>query len=212
MASTVRYYSKSFLKESTVQTWKKVYLSEMRKRKRTNGNLDIEELPERKKGRPLMLGEDLDKQVQAYLTALRQKGAVVNTAIAIACAEGIVKNINRNLLLGSGGHINFTKHWAVYLLGRMGLVKRRVTTKAKVSVENFELLKAQFLLDVKVAIEFDDIPPELVINWDQTGIQYHPGQWRRRGQSGSKLLVLMTSGKLLQFLVAAWQEISFLYS
>ena len=53
------------------------------KAQKTNENLDIEELPERKKGRPLMLGEDLDKQVQAYLTALRQKGAVVNTAIAI---------------------------------------------------------------------------------------------------------------------------------
>ena len=70
-----------------------MYLSEMRKRKRTYESLDINELPEKKKGQPLMLGEDLDTQVQAYLTALREKGAVVNTAIAIACAEGIVIEI-----------------------------------------------------------------------------------------------------------------------
>ncbi len=68
----------------------------------------------------------------------------------------------------------------------MGLVKRRVTTKAKVSVENFELLKAQFLLDVKVAIEFDDIPPELVINWDQTGIHYVPVSSWTMEKEGSK--------------------------
>lgn len=61
-----------------------------------------------------------------------------------------------------------------------------MTTKAKVSVENFELLKAQFLLDVKVAIEFDDIPPELVINWDQTGIHYVPvSSWTMENE-GSK--------------------------
>ena len=105
-----------------------------------------------------------------------------------------------------------TKHWVLYLLRRMGLVKRRVTTKAKVSVENFELLKAQFLLDVKVAIEFDDIPPELVINWDQTGIHYVPVSSWTIEKEGSKRVEIAGADDKWQFLVAAWQEISFLYS
>ncbi len=37
------------------------------------------------------------------------------------------------------------------------------------SVENFEELKEQYLIDV-----MDEIPDELVINWDQTGIHYVP--------------------------------------
>lgn len=43
VASTVRYYSGRFLKkqlkESTVRTWRNLYLSEMRKRKRANQDM-----------------------------------------------------------------------------------------------------------------------------------------------------------------------------
>ncbi len=54
-------------------------------------NLTVSELPTKKKGRLLLLGKELEEQVRAYLTSLRENGAVVNTAILIACAEGIVK-------------------------------------------------------------------------------------------------------------------------
>lgn len=54
----------------------------------------------------------------------------------------------------------------------MGFVKRRASTKAKVSIENFEEVKAQFLLDIKAVVEFEEIPFDLIINWDQTGINY----------------------------------------
>ncbi len=53
---------------------------------------------------------------------------------------------------------------------RMGLVKRRASTKAKVDVKYFEEVKSQFLSDIKTVVEIDEIPAELVINWDQTGI------------------------------------------
>ena len=39
----------------------------------------------------------------------------------------------------------------------------KVTTAAKANVDNFEAVKAQFLLDIKIAINFEDTP-ELVIN------------------------------------------------
>ena len=51
---------------------------------------------------------------------------------------------------------------------RMGFVKRRASTKAKVSVSDFQQLKVQFVIDVKVVIEMEEILGELVINWDQT--------------------------------------------
>ena len=56
----------------------------------------------------------------------------------------------------------------------MGFVKRRANTKSKVSVEQFDELKELFLLDFNNAVEMDDVPQELVINCDQTGINYVP--------------------------------------
>ena len=133
-----------------------------------------------------MLGEELDKQVRTYLKSFRENGAVVNTAIAIACAQGIIKAHDSNLLESNGGHISLTKTWAKYLMHRMGFVKRRASTKAKVSVSDFEALKAQFIYDIQVVVEMEEIPGELIINWDQTGIHYVPVSSWTMEREGSK--------------------------
>jgi len=52
----------------------------------------------------------------------------------------------------------------------MGFVKRRANTKAKIAVEHFDELKKLYLLEFNNIVEMDEIPSELVINWDQTGI------------------------------------------
>ena len=50
--------------------------------------------------------------------------------------------------------------------------------QAKADVERFAVIKEAFLLDVKNVVELDEIPPELVINWDQTATYYVPvGSW-----------------------------------
>ena len=75
--------------------------------------------------------------------------------------EGIVRNVDSNLLACNGGHILITKFWAQSLLSRMGFVKRRCNTKAKWPlrlVQNFDEIKAQFLLDIKTVISFEEIP------------------------------------------------------
>ena len=41
----------------------------------------------------------------------------------------------------NGGNIALTKHWAQYLLERIEFVKRKSTTKVKVSVKDLEELK-----------------------------------------------------------------------
>ena len=68
-------------------------------------------LPEKKRGRPYLLGEELDQQVRAYVTSLRANGAAVNTAIVMSRAKGSVKNHDSNLLASNGGHIFLTKAW-----------------------------------------------------------------------------------------------------
>ena len=75
----------------------------------------------------------MDSRVQEYVKALREFGAVINTRIVIAAAEGLVKNFDCKLLLSNGGHIVCGKHWAKNFLTCMGFVKRRANTTAKVS-------------------------------------------------------------------------------
>ena len=66
---------------------------------------DLVELPHKKKGRPLLLGDKLDDQVKHYIAYLRSKGTPVNTAVVLGVAHGIVKNHDSSLLTSNGGHI-----------------------------------------------------------------------------------------------------------
>ena len=151
-------------------------------------SVSIELLPEKKEAVPaLLLGEKFDQQVKAYIVYLRAMGAPVNSAIIMGCAEGIVHNVDSNLFACNGRHILITKFWAQSLLSRMGFVKRRWSTKGKWPlVQNFDEIKAQFLLDIKAVVSFEEIPAQLVINLDQTGIHYIPvGSWTM-DKEGSK--------------------------
>ena len=135
-------------------------------------------------------------QIRAYLDALRANGAVVNTVIAVACAEGIVRSRESNPLACNGGHIALLKHWGKHLLSRMGYMECRARTKAKVAVQNFDEVKSQFLLDIKVVIEVDEIPFDLLINWDQTGIHYLPmGSWTMEKEGSKRVKIVAVDDK-----------------
>ena len=47
-------------------------------------------------------------------------------------------------------------------------------------------MKLQFLFDIKVIIEMEDIPVDLIMNWDQTGIHYVPVSSYTMEREGSK--------------------------
>ena len=51
-----------------------------------------------------------------------------------ASAIGIVMKTDMRLLKCNGSHIDITKHWAQSFLDRLGFVKRRASSKAKVTV------------------------------------------------------------------------------
>ena len=50
----------------------------------------VSSLSKKPQGRPLLIGQELDKSVQDYINAMREVGGVVNTAIVIAAANWIV--------------------------------------------------------------------------------------------------------------------------
>ena len=121
-----------------------------------------------------------------YIKAVREGGGVITTAITMAAATAIVRRADRNLLSENGGPIDITVNWAKSLLYRMGFVKRRGSTAMKMTVENFETIKEQFLFDIQTVIDMEDVPMELVFNWDQTGISIVPGSTWTMGLKGSK--------------------------
>ena len=157
--AAVRSFSKMFgkdLKETTVRDWVKAYKKEIqRKRSLTEigDDLAVTELPCKKRGRPFLLREAMDAEVQVIIRSMRDEGAVANTSIAIAVATGVVRKRDRSSLKENGGHLELMKSWGKSLLHRMGFVKRKGNTKCKVPVECFEALKSQFLEDIKVTIE-----------------------------------------------------------
>ena len=93
--------------------------------------------------------------------------------IATATVEEIVRRVDVNILACIDGGINLTKTWARSLLNHMGMVKRRVNSKAKVDIENFIGIKEEFLLDV---IFMDKITPTLIFSM----YPLHHGLWIKK--------------------------------
>ena len=189
--AAMRYYAKNYpaleLKETSVRRFKNNYQTQLKtSAKEVSDDSTVQELVSKKRGRPLLVGEELDEQVREYVRELRKSGVIINAHVVIAVGMGLVLNKDANLLAENGGHISLTKHWARYLLSRMGFVKRRGNTKSKVSVEHFDELKELFLLEFNNTVEMDEVPTELVINWDQTGLDYVPVSAWTMEQEGAK--------------------------
>ena len=96
----------------------------------------------KKRGRPLTLG-NLNEKVQKYIRALRKAGTPVNARVVLAAAEGIVKATDHKLLFENGGRIKLSLDWAYSFLRRMGYMKRKVTTKARISLTQKEFAAAK---------------------------------------------------------------------
>ena len=99
-----------------------------------------------------------------YVTEIRQIALIAaNTSVLIAAVKGLVLHHNSNWLRENGGHLESSTHWAK---------GRRVTTNASLTLVDFEERKAQFVFDAQVIIKLQEIPDDLVVNWDQPNIYY----------------------------------------
>ena len=106
----------------------------------------------------------------------------------MSIAEGIVKAKDPSKLACNKGHINISKAWAKSLLRQMGYCKRKGTNVGKVSVSCFEDIKEIFLVDITAEVLMNDIPDDLIINWDQTPLHLVPtSQWTMH-QAGDRII------------------------
>ena len=182
--------------ESTVRSIRDSYLIEAKRRRVGNvENLDI--LPHKKRGRPPLLGEALDLKVQQYLRKVRDGGGTVTARIAVAAARGLLLKYDKRMLAEFGGPLELNRHWAYSLYKRMKFVRRKATTaKSKYTIADFERVKKTFLDEVISTVTMEEIPPELILNWDQTGIKIVPSSpWTMDRRGARRVEMIGTSDK-----------------
>lgn len=133
---------------------------------------------EQPRGRPLKLGNYLDEKVKEFIRSLRKAGGVVNSLIVIAAAKGVINHEDPTLLRENGGSLEIGKKWAQSVLSRMGYARKKATKAARKLPADFEMVRDEFIHRVKDAVVESKIPPEFIINFDQTGVKIIPsGEW-----------------------------------
>ena len=187
------------ISNSTIESLKKAYIKELHCKRQEGDTESINELPELKRGRPVLLGVEIDRQVQLYLQKVRQQEGVVSSRIAMAAARGILMSTDKQKLVEFGGYVNFNQHWAYSLLKRMNFVVRKATTaKSKYTINNFKEVKSQFLHDIVATVELEEIPAQLILNWDQTGIKIIPtSSWTMEKEGSKRIEVVGVDDKRL---------------
>ena len=118
VAAAIRHFKKTerflSLKETSVCGWRDAYCRELatQSRKRSGSPISVVELPVKRRGRPLLLGEEMEREVQSFIKSSRELGIAVSTAVVMATARGVVISHDANLLAENGGYIDITKDWA----------------------------------------------------------------------------------------------------
>ena len=191
VAAAARFFSRRLDKkvsETTVRSIKSAYVELGVQQKRgAEDEGEITALPLKKRGRRGLLGQELDTHVQMYLKKVREGGAAVSARIAMAAAWGILLKCDRTKLAEFGGPVQLNRHWAHSLLKRMKFVQRKATTaKSKQTAANFTDLKEAFFADVVATVTMEEIPPELILNRDQTGIKIVPSATWTMTRQGEK--------------------------
>ena len=169
------------LKESTVRAFREKYHSSLKAKK--VGTAITKKLPSLKRGRPLLLGT-IDEKVKNFLFALRQKGGVVNTVVAIATAKALIER-------SKDEHLKFIDlescYWAKSLFRRMGFVKRASTTsRPEIPYGARKESELIFHHDIAYKVEKFQIPESLIINIDKTPSKFAPASSRTLAKKNSK--------------------------
>ena len=90
MASASRKYD---VAESNVRDWRDLYQRELTiksKEVKVAEEICIDALPSKKRGKPPLLGEKLDCQLQEKILAMRSRGTPIGTSVVIGIGTGIL--------------------------------------------------------------------------------------------------------------------------
>jgi hypothetical protein len=164
---------------------------------------NVSKLPKKDRGRPLLLGKyDAELLEYMYIRNIREFGGIV-----ISSAKGLLKFHDPDVLQT----LDLGKTWAESVLC-LGYTKRKGTKVARSKPEDFEKTKMDYIERIEKCVNEHNIPDDLILNWDQTGVNLIPGGDWTMDAKGSKqvkitglndkrqitaLLTISKSGELL---------------
>ena len=127
-----------------------------------------------KRIRPLLLPLDIENMVKIYLVKMRENGGIVTSRIIRIVALSICQSKAPSILKLNGGYTDISSFRAYNFANRHGFVIRKATKFTKAEIENKENVCAEFQAEFIKLIQNLKVPYELIINWDETGIQLLP--------------------------------------
>ena len=158
------------LTESTVRNFKKAYNEKLQKELKKMNPQPVDSITPQPRGRPPILLE-LDTKLIKLLLAICTKGGVVNIHVVRATAKALIES---NPVAGSHlAKFKMPRSWVHSIYRRMGFSRRTgTTTRPPVPQGLFDACKRDYLSDVNDKRTKYNIPPELVLNADQTPSSY----------------------------------------
>lgn len=159
-AKSAKYFSEKMglkINESSIRTIRQQYL--LRQKPSTES---LNEITPKRRWRPKLLGDELDKTVCDYIKDLRKAGGVINTNIVQSLGRGVTISEDPTLL----DTIYLSRKWARSIMERMDFKKRKATKGVKHLPDDFDIIKRQYLDRIHKNISEHGIPPSLVIDWD----------------------------------------------
>ena len=157
MAAAAHFSQKFKVKvtKSTIHSIKNDYCASGREKRRMDDGVDVQELPEKKHGQPLLLGECMDKYTWRNLG--KEGELRISSQIVIAAAQGIILAYDKFKLAEFGGHVELKRAWVNSLFHRMQFVQRKASTsKCKISKADFTKLTLMMpfqLLKWKISLQ-----------------------------------------------------------
>ncbi|XP_033099597.1 uncharacterized protein LOC117103185 [Anneissia japonica] len=110
------------LNESTVRTFREAY---QRQLAACEDGDKVTNLPVGNRGRPPLLGSELDQRIQDYIRRLQTNGVAINRRIVLGAARGMVEQHDPSVMRENGGSIDLTEKWAQSFMGRMSITPRK---------------------------------------------------------------------------------------
>ena len=166
----VTSFSREFptLAESTIRPWVKKYRSGLKSSQLTSQGPNTSHIRIGiKRGRPLLLPEELDSKLKKFLICLRSAGGGINKHVVFGALMGFIKAD----LEKWGQYIEFevSAGWLHSLYARLNFVKRFATTsRPNITRQIWYEIRHLFLHDIAEFVIKYQIPDELIINVDQT--------------------------------------------
>jgi hypothetical protein len=86
--------------------------------------------------------------------------------------RGLLNTVILHCCVSMEAQFKWERNGQILWLSRMNFVKRKATKAARKVPTDFPEIKFSFLKRIVDCVQVRKIPPELIINWDQTGAKY----------------------------------------